>query len=222
MSNNDGLKSIFENIDALEYRCNDDDKDTISSLIGQTEHITGSASEDILGNRRVSRVGITHEDDIDRVCTNVDNAIHANAPWDVDYRLLTLNGTAKWVRERGRAVYDEGELKYLQYMVVSPEAELALREAAEAAAKRAEKEKSEIVEIAQAILSSIRTLSMLSINARIEAARFGNEGKGFGIIADEMGTLAQQNEALVRQITDKISSNRSSKISSDHTRTEAA
>lgn len=222
MKNNDVLNSIFENIDALVYRCNNDDNYTMSSLIGQAEKITGYPVEDILGNRRVSWVGITHKDDLDRVCAAVDEAIEANTSWDVDYRLVSPNGEYKWVRERGCAVYEDGELTYLQGMVVSAEAELELRETAQSAAATAELEKRDIVEIAQVILSSIRMLSMLSINARIEAARFGESGKGFGIIAEEIGTLAQQNETLARQITDKIKSDKSCQIRANHVQPKAA
>lgn len=222
MNNNDVLNSIFENIDALVYRCNNDENYTMSSLIGQAENITGYPAEDILGNSRVSWVDITHPDDKDRVCNAVDEAIEAKTSWDVDYRLVRPDGIASWVRERGCAVYEDGELTFLQGMVVSADAELALRESAQLAANNAETEKQDIVEIAQVILSSIRMLSMLSINARIEAARFGESGKGFGIIAEEIGTLAQQNETLARQITDKIRTSRPAIRDGDDSRIKAA
>lgn len=222
MNNIDVLKSIFENIDAVVYRCNNDENYTMSSLIGQAENITGYPAEDILGNKRVSWVDITHPDDMDRVCAAVDEAIEAKTSWDVDYRLVAPNGAAKWVRERGCAVYEKGEMTYLQGMVVSAEAELELREAAQLAAIVAENEKRDIVDIAQVILSSIRMLSMLSINARIEAARFGEEGKGFAIIAQEIGALAQQNENLAREITDKIKSNKHLKSSTEIDQSKAA
>jgi methyl-accepting chemotaxis protein len=44
-------------------------------------------------------------------------------------------------------------------------------------------------------------LNMLAINARIEAARVGEEGRGFMVVAAEMGKSAN----YVRQITDEIS-----------------
>lgn len=45
---------------------------------------------------------------------------------------------------------------------------------------------------------------MLSLNARIEAARIGDAGAGFNVVAGEMGTLAQRTEALSNEITENL------------------
>ena len=45
---------------------------------------------------------------------------------------------------------------------------------------------------------------MLGLNASIEAARAGDMGKGFGIVATEIKSLAQQSEAASNSIADQI------------------
>lgn len=45
---------------------------------------------------------------------------------------------------------------------------------------------------------------LLSINARIEAARAGQQGKGFGVVADSMGELATQSQNHSNQIDARI------------------
>ena len=45
---------------------------------------------------------------------------------------------------------------------------------------------------------------ILSINASVEAARVGNAGKGFGIVAGEIGSLSNQTETCTDEV-DKIS-----------------
>ena len=45
---------------------------------------------------------------------------------------------------------------------------------------------------------------MLSLNASIEAARAGEEGKGFAIVAIEVGKLAQETEKVSSKIEEVI------------------
>lgn len=47
-------------------------------------------------------------------------------------------------------------------------------------------------------------MNILSINARIEAARVGEQGKGFAVVASAMGQSAEQVKAVTRQI-DQVS-----------------
>ena len=47
---------------------------------------------------------------------------------------------------------------------------------------------------------------LLSLNASIEATRMGEEAKGFSIIAEEIGTLAQSVENVITKLTHEFSS----------------
>ena len=50
---------------------------------GAVEKIIGYRPEQVLGNRNVSYVGLTSQEDVDRVFADVDDAIEQKRPWNV-------------------------------------------------------------------------------------------------------------------------------------------
>jgi methyl-accepting chemotaxis protein len=62
------------------------------------------------------------------------------------------------------------------------------------------KEVEKINELAKAILDITGQTNLLSLNASIEAARAGDAGKGFSVVAGEIGKLAEDSTRTVNQI----------------------
>lgn len=62
----------------------------------------------------------------------------------------------------------------------------------------------EVVAFVDSINNISNQTKMLSLNASIEAARAGEDGKGFSIVAREVGKLAGDTEAVSRKIEDVI------------------
>ncbi|MEL6476296.1 MAG: PAS domain-containing protein [Pseudomonadota bacterium] len=196
--------SIFGAIDAVVYRCKNDQDYTMSYLEGRVDRIAGRNSSEIVNNASTSWVAITHPDDRDRVTELVDAAIARRESWDVDYRIVHPDGSDVWVRERGAAVMEGGDVAYLQGLVVLANAEVALRQRVEKIASDADKTNGEIMSLAQNIINSVQKLAMLSVNARIEAARSGDAGRGFAIVAEEISALADENGKWAKMITEKM------------------
>ncbi len=62
---------------------------------------------DSFDNRYETFLNIVHPDDRDGLQKAVDNSIKNNVDYEFDHRVITADGEVRWIRERGRVVYNE-------------------------------------------------------------------------------------------------------------------
>ncbi len=200
---------IFDSImlasKSFVYRCESDDHDTMRYMSGCVRDVTGFYPEQLLNNRERSYASIVHPEDMQRTDDLIEAAIAENRSWDMDYRLLRPDGSDVLVRERGAAVYEDGELAYLQGLVCDATEEQRLRHEIEQRAFDTKQANSDILELANRIVQSVRALRMLSVNSQIEAARAGDAGKGFAVVAAEISKLAETNADCANEIAARMS-----------------
>ena len=188
------------------YRCDNDEDVTMTYLSGSVGAVTGCRTDQLLNNRELSYGSLCHPDDLKDMIDAVDASIEARTSWDLDYRLVRPDGSELLVRERGAAVFnDAGDVIYLQGLVVDASAENELRIRLEEKAQTANSANVAILSLANQIVGSVRELNMLSVNSKIEAARAGDSGAGFKVIAGEIQRLAKANADCAVQIAEQMS-----------------
>jgi PAS domain S-box-containing protein len=109
------LSSLLQNLPGIAYRMLIDPHWTVEFISAGCFKLTGYTVADLLYNRRVSYEELTHPDDRARVRQKIMAALNARRPFDVLYRLITAEGSERWVWERGQGIADEnGDLRFVE------------------------------------------------------------------------------------------------------------
>ncbi len=110
-------RTLIENIPGAVFRCELFHPWRVSHMSAGMQSITGiPASEFITG--QVSFGELIHADDLPRIVRLTQRSVEGHQPYDYEYRLRSVDGTYRWVQERGRAVYsDNGEPLWLDGVI---------------------------------------------------------------------------------------------------------
>jgi len=200
------MLSISARMNGCLYRCNNDSAYTMLFISDSVERMTGFPASDFLNNRVRSWVSICHPDDTPAVDAAVGSALENHQQWDLDYRLVGRDGSEIWVHETGGGVFGPGgELQYLEGAIINVTDRKKLENEVQTMLDRIAVISNSIVKDTTAILDVLRALKMLALNARIEAARAGDQGLGFAVVAQEIKSLAMLTGESAERITSLMS-----------------
>jgi methyl-accepting chemotaxis protein len=141
-----------------------------------------------------------------RIIDKYVKAPHSADHYVVEYQMRHKQRGMVWYRERGRAMTGtDGKVCRLVGAVrdISSErhaVELRVREQASMKATYAQ------ISTALGVIKAIADqTTMLALNAAIEAARAGDSGRGFSVVADEVKKLASRTQEATQQIHSMLS-----------------
>ncbi len=110
----DRLRALIENVPGAIYRCSAASEWRMEFISEQIEGITGYPAAEFIDSSVRSFASVIHPDDRAMVERTVAEAVEADRPFIIEYRIVVAGGGTRWVREQGRGIRDEqGAVCYL-------------------------------------------------------------------------------------------------------------
>ncbi|GBD48663.1 PAS domain-containing protein [Methylopila sp. Yamaguchi] len=194
----DYTESIGSRIDGFLYRGLNRDDYAMVWVSSGFQALTGEDGDAFVRQRK-SFSALIHPEDIQSVNDAVAKALETGGRWQVAYRLKAPDGGWRYVHETGGACDPDpvtGTPQYLDGIILESSRLTRLAEKLDSGRASVKAMNGSIAQI----FKTLKTLRLLALNARIEAARAAEHGVGFNVVAQEMNALATTSEGVMKLI----------------------
>lgn len=112
------LETLMSHLPGMAYQCLNDAPYTPLFVSQGSRALTGYPPEAWIGPPARPLIEMVHPDDRPQVVETIDAAVELGQSFQLFYRLQHADGSLRWARERGQAVYDEeGKVRWLEGFV---------------------------------------------------------------------------------------------------------
>jgi len=108
------FQTLLNTIPGMAYRSRNERGWPMQFVSDGCTTLTGYDPSELVGGDVSYGREIMHPDDRERVWNTIQDALDARDPFRVEYRIQTADSETKWVWERGRGVFEDGDVVALE------------------------------------------------------------------------------------------------------------
>ncbi|WP_049980003.1 PAS domain S-box protein [Halolamina rubra] len=108
------LERLISNLPGMVYRCRNAPDWPMETVEGEVAAMTGYAADALESGDVQWGEDVIHPADREETWARVQDSLDERGRFELSYRIRTRDGETRWMWERGRGVYDDGELTHLE------------------------------------------------------------------------------------------------------------